>query len=161
LDKATTDQNKKVTGIISSRECKYSFRVDPEKTKELQGILDENHKDYAEKLALIQKGLKSFWGDKEHFAIMESIVELEESVVNNLWVTAYTMTYMEKRMANVETIVQGITDKLKVDLSSLRTEVEMLHKTIKEPMFTEVFQFVRSVKESAEKSKQAGEQYVE
>jgi hypothetical protein len=57
--------------------------------------------------------------------------------------------------------VQGITDKVKVDLSSLRTEIDVLNKTIREPMFSEVFQFVKSVKESAEKSKRAGEQYVE
>ena len=115
----------------------------------------------ADRRALRQKKLKSFWSDKAHWSIVEDIEETEESLFNNLWVTAYAFTYLEKRVANVEMIVQGITDKLKVDLSSLRTEVETLHKTIKEPMFAEVFQFVRSVKESAEKAKQAGKQYVE
>lgn len=162
MDKATTDKDKKVEGDIStSTERKHSFRIDPENTKELQGILEDLHKEYAKRRALVQKNLKSFWSDKTHWTIVKWITDSEESSLNNQWVTAYAITYLEKRMANVETIVQGITDKLKVDLSSLKTEVEMLHKTIKEPMFEEVFQFVRSVKETAEKSKQAGEQYVE
>jgi hypothetical protein len=163
LDKATASKGKKVEKqqIAQEKPIQFGLRIDPEKIDELRGFLGEMHKDYSEKFADIQKRMKSFWADKSHYVLLEGMLETENMIYHNIWIVGYAIDYLEKRMSNVEAIVQGIADKLKVDLPSLKTEVETLHKTIKEPMFEEVFKFVQSVKESAEKSRHAGEEYVE
>ncbi len=68
---------------------------------------------------------------------------------------------LKVQVDNLNEMLQKIAEKVDVDLSSLKTEVETLHKTIQEPMFAEVAQFVKFVKSNIEQSKKAGEQYVE
>jgi len=43
----------------------------------------------------------------------------------------------------------------------LKTEIETVHKAIQGPMFAEVAEFVKFMKENIEKSRKSGEQYVE
>lgn len=160
MDKATNER-KKIEEGVEDKPKLFSLRVSSERFGELQKMLGEIDQDYTQRKIEIEKRLKSFWSDKPHYELLKWIVETDYYSNRSTWITNYAINCLETRLSNIEAIVQGITEKVKIDLSSLKSEVEALRKAMSEPAFTEVAQLARSIKESIEKSKLAGEEYVE
>lgn len=73
----------------------------------------------------------------------------------------YAIAFLETRLSNIETIVHGIAEKVNLDVPALRSKVEALDKTIKEPAIAEVLQFVQTIKKKMEEAERKQEKYVQ
>jgi Ni,Fe-hydrogenase I large subunit len=144
LDKAAEDEGKKTIKQLDDRiSIPLQVKVDPERAKELQNKLDELQKEYVERSIQVQKKLKSFWTDKNHVALAGGLVETEAIEEHNMWVMNYTVEYFEKRLSNIEAIVQSITEKLDLDLPKVKEEMRSLRETLSSPEVSTVANFIK------------------
>lgn len=88
------------------------------------------------------------------------MTEADYYSTRNAWITNYAIDYLEKRLSNIETIVQGITEKLDINLSNLKNQIEILQKTFTQPELLEVSRFVRDVSAVMKKGKEKQDKYV-
>jgi hypothetical protein len=164
MDEKTGNQRKKMNGDfigLSQEAPKFGIRMSPERIPEYRAIVQKHIKDYKADAYRFEKAKKSFWTDKTHLKLATWLADLDVVTSVNFWSMMYSLDYVETRLANLESIVQGIAEKVNVDLSSLKAQVDTLHKTIKEPMFAELNEYVQTMKDVYNRRKQAGEEYVE
>lgn len=160
MDKGTK-QDKEVKLTDSEFRPTGKIRVSPEKLGELRKIIEELDTEFKEKSALIDKRLKSFWADKTHSELILWNLQSDYENFRNIFTIFYAIDFLETRLSNVETILNGIAEKINVDLSNLKSEVKTLKKTFEKQEFAEVVQFVHHVKDMMKKSKRATDKYVE
>jgi hypothetical protein len=78
--------------------------------------------------------------------IYESLIEIDKDVSN--------------RTQKLEQIVQDVSNQVG-GMTNVKAELDDLKRTIKEPMFARLDQFIQTMKENAEKRRNAGDPYVE
>lgn len=161
MDKAATDKNKKVNEEPNPESLSFRARISPSRVQEFRTLTAQMDTEYQNYEVALNKASKSFFADKTHFEIIRRLENYEYAEQRNLLTIQYIIDYTEERLSNLEKIVQGITEKLELDMPSLKTQVDALQKAIKEPAFAEVHQFVQFVKQRFEEAKKAGEDYVE
>lgn len=118
--------------------------------KTLLKIIDNDHQKL---MANIDDSLNSRWIGKSEKTTLEiskvllnMIARLNKHMISNL----FSLDNMQKRLKNVEIIVQNITEKVEVDLSSIKAEVDALKKAIKRPIFDQLDRFIQDYKKAKE-----------
>lgn len=99
--------------------------------------------------------------DKGYLMMFRGLEGVTQSLLSMIVESIETLLKFEKRIRNVERILQKVTEQADVDLSSIKSELNELKNTLKDPMFANIDQFIRQIKENIEKRKQAGEGYVD
>jgi len=164
LDK-TAKQRKEVdrsNTTKSSELPKLNVRMSPERVPEYRSITGEIIKEYETKSAELDKVLKSFWTmNKSTLEVARMLQDTDFTNAINFWTMAFALDFIETRLSNIETIIQGIVQKVNLDVPALRSKVETLDKTIKEPAIAEVLQFVKTIKEKMKEAKRTQEKYVQ
>lgn len=164
MDEETGKQRKKVTGDFvgaAPDAPKFSIRMSPERVSEYRAIVQKHIQDYKVDEQRFSKAAKTFWMDKSHVSLGRWLSEVEVFSSVNFWTIAFSLDYVETRLSNLESLVEGIAKRVNVDLSSLKAEVKRLHKTINEPMFTELNEYIQTMKATYNRRKEAGKEYVE
>lgn len=163
LDK-TKNQRQKVDekNIQKSSETpKFNVRMAPERVSEYRSIVGEVTQIHETTSAEIDKALKSFWTfNKGTLQVAKLIQDTDFTNAISFWTIAFVLDFIETRLSNIETIVQGIAQRVDLDVPTLKSKVEALDKTIKEPAIAEVLQFVQTMKKKMEEAKRKQEKYV-
>jgi len=162
LDKAT-DKREEVSS--TPRVSPLPMRFDSKRIDEFKKNYDIIESAYKGRIATIEKIQKSFWARNKglsELAIALNYTGLSQDL--NTLGFSYSIDWLEKRLSNIEVIVQGITEKLDVDLSNIKKQIETLQNTLAQPEIAEVSKFIRdfSVKanEAKKKQKEAQDRYV-
>lgn len=111
--------------------------------KRLLRILDS---DLQRLTANIDETLKSRWVGKDKKAMSEIIKAILSITTHQEKQVLTNMVFLDKteqRLANLEKIVQDITKKADVDLSNIRSRLDMLNKTIKRPVFSHIDRYLK------------------
>ena len=133
------------------RKEKVTNNKDEAILKTLLKIIDNDHQKL---MASINDTLNSRWIGKSEKTTLEiskvlldMIARLNKHMISNL----FSLDNMQKRLVNVEIVVQNITEKLEVDLSSIKAEVKELSKTIKKPVFSHIDEYLKEQEELKKK----------
>lgn len=79
--------------------------------------------------------------------IYENIVDLDNDITT--------------KTQKLETLIQEINEKSGANIAKVNTDIDDLRKTIKEPMYQRIDQFIQTVKEVQDKRNQAAKDYVQ
>jgi hypothetical protein len=140
LDKTTANfKRKKVKDTI------LKLDLDPRKSKEINEILDWLKTAYDKRMAQAVKIIKrqTSKNEKTHTALEARIAYSDHNREQNDLILGFSIDCLQKRLSDLEAIVQSITEKLKFDLPSVKTEMENLKKTLSSPEMSTVTDFVK------------------
>ena len=140
LDKATANQRKKVKG-----EVLFTLKTNPRKSKEISKHLDGLKTEYDQKFMLIEKKLKGHKPNKTRLASEAMVAYSDFNREQHDLLLGFCIDYLQTRLSDVEAIVQGITEKLDLDLPSVKTEMESLKKTLSSPEVVTISEFVKQM----------------
>lgn len=141
LDKITAEfQRKKVKGAF------LKLELNPKKTKEIDAVMDDLASDYQKRMdqaERIIKKRKSSKNDKTHVALEARIAYSDYHMERQDLLLGFCTEYLQKRLSDVEAIIQSITDKLNLDLPKVKEEMKSLKETLSSPEVSTVANFIK------------------
>lgn len=151
----TTNQGKKVDSTnrteLMEVGIEFNVKIPPERRAEYNEIVKHVMRIHEEQTVAIDKASKSFWSDKRYLELAGFISELYVGSSISLWTLMYALDYVETRLENVEKIVQGITERLNVDLPNLKVEMENLKTAVNAPAIVRANTWIQAMDKAMEK----------
>lgn len=139
----------------------FNVRISPERIQEYQAIVNDGIREYKTKRNLLNKALKSFWPrDKSVLELAKQVQKTDFTDGMSFWTAFFALDFIETRLSNIEIIVKSITEKLDVDLSNLKSQIETLQKTLAQPELEEVSKFVHDMYAKIDEGKKMSGKYV-
>lgn len=124
----------------------------------LMKAVDESHKQAME---AIKKDAHSFFSNKQTLFYIYNLVEVSHEVGKWALLSMFSIELAHTKIANLEKIVETMTQKLDIDLKGVKSEVESLKTTLDLPMIANVNDFIEKMKENIEKNEKKVQEYVQ
>jgi hypothetical protein len=122
------------------------LELNPKKTKEIDAVMDDLASDYQKRMdqaERIIKKRKSSKNDKTHVALEARIAYSDYHMERQDLLLGFCTEYLQKRLSDVEAIIQSITDKLNLDLPKVKEEMKSLKETLSSPEVSTVANFIK------------------
>jgi hypothetical protein len=127
--------------------------VNSEKINEIQETLDEMAELQKRALSTLEQQHRFLFSNKPMLQQMWELTNLSYNMAQWTTVEKYAIDAIGKRLTNLERIVEEITQKLNIDLSNVKSEMENLKKTLNSEDIASVNQFVKQIQDNIEKYK--------
>ena len=152
MDK-TANGKEKVTKADAYKDTIRSIvlPVDPEKINEIEKSLDEFTASQKQSISILQQQFNMMFSNKVTLQEMLNLAVLSYSMAQWTTVTLYSVDILNRRLSNIEKIVEQIAQKPTIDLSSVKSELESLKKTLISEDFVNVNNFVKRIQTDIDK----------
>lgn len=167
MDKGTRKEQNKDELVDTKWSIPENVRVtlDAKRLAEFNELVKRIESEHNEQVGEIDRISKSILGriftDKTHDELFKRIMNLYYNDLRNNIVVLYGIAFINERLSTIESTLQQVGEKVKLEMPNLKAQVESLQSAVKEPVFAEIHSFIEMYKQSKDKAKKAQEQYVQ
>lgn len=117
----------------------------------LQKIIDDDFYRLDKEIDDALKSRKLSKDKKGILTMVKGLTMIDRANSKQTLSNASLLENIEKRLINLERIIQGITEKVDVDLSNIKSQIDALSKTVKRPVFDHIDAFISDYEEMKKK----------
>lgn len=152
---STTNGKEEIKQIANQKHMhEWTIKIDPNQVEEYDNLMERIDIIHEINSDIIDKYVAT--GTKEILnSFNGSILYAGQAAISSI----HAVEFLEKRLTNLEKIINEITQKLNIDLPNVKAEIVSLKTVVESPMFAKVLQ-VAEILEKLKKQAQDSEKAV-
>jgi hypothetical protein len=154
MDKATNGEKE----VNPKKYIGFEFGLASDKVEEVKKFWKQTDENYMAISKIIERDSQAFLSGKKAFQHIMKLVYATSETLKWTYLSAKAIQDAQERLTVLERIVEEIAQKLDVDFTNVKAEMDQLKATINSPAITVVSKFVEQMNKNIEDYKKKMEE---